>query len=72
MKTIQYNGNSYKTNVAENEKYAGGIWDLAGEVASDICEITNADDYSHYEEIQELIYNFVKYDILSAKHSAME
>lgn len=66
MKTIKYQGVKYKTNLKEDEQYAGGVWDLSGKVASEICTITDPANYEHYEEIQELIYNLIKHDILGS------
>lgn len=65
MKNITYNGKTYLTDVPEDEQGAGGIWDLSGEVASEICDITDPCNYNHYGDIQEIVYKLIKNSVLA-------
>ncbi|MCR5265178.1 MAG: hypothetical protein K6E29_01120 [Cyanobacteria bacterium RUI128] len=58
LPTVNYNGTEYWTDSdeLEDESYAGGIWDLAHDF------LANNDVYS--EELQDALYNLIKYDIL--------
>jgi len=68
---IPYGGQSYGATVeGGDEKGAGGIWDLAGAFADNICVQLDGD--IHFSDdldgarliIQEGTYNLIKYDIL--------
>lgn len=74
MGEILYYGSLYKTDVeGEDEKGAGGLWDLAGDFADRIClEFNGAEaplpqeDLDRvYSLIQEELYGLIKYGILS-------
>jgi hypothetical protein len=68
---IEYSGTEYAVKVSgEDEKGAGGIWDLAGAFADSICEQLDGDIYfsddlnAAYMIIQEAAYNLIKYSVL--------
>lgn len=71
-KTVKYQGVTYRTDLKEDEKGAGGIWDLAGAFASTISIMTDPSNYSHYEEIQEELYNLVKYGVIEELNKGSE
>lgn len=56
----------------EDEKYTGGLWDLAGTFADDICN--QLDGNVHFSDdldgayliIQERVYNLIKYTVLES------
>jgi hypothetical protein len=68
---IEFNGARYDAKVrGDDEKGAGGLWDLSGAFADGICEQLDGDVYFNddlegaYMIIQEAAYNLIKYTLL--------
>lgn len=77
IKYIKYKGKRYSTTLKEDThtgsiwNSSGGIWELSGRVAASICDITDPTNYNHSEDIQKIIYDLVRHDILDALESEM-
>ena len=58
---VNYNGKGYWSNSDEfeDESYSGGIWDLAHDFL--------ADNNVYSEDLQEKLYNLIKYNVLMGK-----
>lgn len=69
--TGHLNMNAKAPKAPEDEKGAGGYWDLAGEIANNICGYVGNGLGKNYDVLQDAIYKTLKYDLNNALKSVV-